>query len=161
MSESVYTSQTPFVEHESSVLVIACSSNVFLPYTQEFLEKHLGLGPGQYDLLAVPGGPQFLLLTEYLPKFAWVGHRWVKFLVERHRLKRVIAIAHEDCAWYGAEQFVPQFLQKFAESSLKERQREDLREIVQALRALGLPITIEAYYAEKSPDGKVRFIREV
>jgi hypothetical protein len=73
----------------------------------------------------------------------------------------VIAIAHEDCAWYGAEQFVPQFLQKFAESSLKERQREDLRQIVQALRALGLPITIEAYYAEKSPDGKVRFIREV
>jgi hypothetical protein len=157
MSEILYTSQAPFVEPESAVLVISCSSNAFLPYTQEFLEKHLGLGPGAYDLLAVPGGPQFLLLTEYLPKFAWVGHRWVKFLVERHRLKRVIAIAHEDCAWYGAEQFVPQFLQKFAESSLKERQREDLRQIVQALRALGLPITIEAYYAEKSPDGKVRF----
>jgi hypothetical protein len=161
MSEILYTSQAPFVEPESAVLVISCSSNAFLPYTQEFLEKHLGLGPGAYDLLAVPGGPQFLLLTEYLPKFAWVGHRWVKFLVERHRLKRVIAIAHEDCAWYGAEQFVPQFLQKFAASSLKERQREDLRQIVQALRALGLPITIEAYYAEKSPDGKVRFIREV
>jgi proline dehydrogenase len=53
------------------------------------------------------------------------------------------------------------FLQKFGVRSLKERQREDLREIVQALRRLGLPITIEAYYAEKSPDGKVRFIREV
>jgi hypothetical protein len=73
MSEILYTSQAPFVEPESAVLVISCSSNAFLPYTQEFLEKHLGLGPGAYDLLAVPGGPQFLLLTEYLPKFAWGG----------------------------------------------------------------------------------------
>jgi len=161
MSEPVYTTQTPFVKRESTVLVIACSSYDFLPYTQEFLEKHLGLGPGHYDLLAVPGGPQFLLLTEYLPKFAWVGHRWVKFLVERHRLTRVIAISHEDCAWYSDERFVPQVLQKFGVGqSLKERQREDLHRIVEALRALGLPISVEAYYAEKSPDGRVHFVRE-
>ncbi|MFN4219255.1 MAG: hypothetical protein ACK4HB_08290 [Candidatus Bipolaricaulia bacterium] len=161
MAEPIYTSQEPFVEHESTVLVICCSSNAFLPYTQEFVEKGLGLSPGQYDLLAVPGGPQFLLLTEYLPKFAWVGHRWVKFLVERHRLNRVIAIAHEDCAWYSEERLVPQFLQKFGVGgSLKERQREDLREIVRALRALGLPISVEAYYAEKGADGRVHFVRE-
>ncbi len=160
MAESVYTVQTPFVEHQSTVLVIACSSNAFLPYTQEFLEKGLGLQKGAYDLLAVPGGPQFLLLTEYLPKFAWVGQRWVKFLVERHRLQRVIAIAHEDCAWYSDERFVPQFLQRFGVGgSLKERQREDLRQIVQALRGLGLPIAVEAYYAEKGADGRVRFVR--
>ncbi len=161
MPEPVYISEKPLVEQESSVLVICCSSNLFLPYTQEFLEKQLGLGPGRYDLLAVPGGPQFLLLTEYLPKFAWVGQRWVKFLVERHRLRRVIAISHEDCAWYSEERLVPQFLQKFGVGrSLKERQREDLREIVQALRTLGLPISVEAYYAEKGADGRVHFMRE-
>lgn len=161
MAEPSYTSQAPFAEQESAVLVICCSSNVFLPYTQEFLAKQLGLGPGSYDLLAVPGGPQFLLLTEYLPKFAWVGHRWVKFLVERHRLKKVIVISHEDCAWYSDERFVPQFLQKLGVGrSLKERQREDLREIVHALGNLGLPISVEAYYAEKSPDGRVRFVKE-
>ncbi len=162
MPETVYISGEPFVEQESRVLVIACSSNAFLPYTQEFVERHLGVGRGRYDLLAVPGGPQFLLLTEYLPKFGWVGHRWVKFLVERHGLRRVIVIGHEDCAWYNAEQFVPQFLQKFGVGrSLKERQREDLREIGQALRNLGLPISIEAYYAEKGADGRVHFVREV
>ncbi len=161
MPEPGYISQTPFVEHDSSVLVICCSSHIFLPYTREFVEKGLGLEPGQYDLLAVPGGPQFLLLTEYLPKFAWVGQRWVKFLIERHRLKRVIVISHEDCAWYSEERFVPKFLQKFGVGkSLKDRQREDLREIVHALHALGLPISVEAYYAEKSSDGRVRFVRE-
>lgn len=161
MPESVYTSQRPFVEHESTVLVICCTSNAFLPYTQEFVEKGLGLELGHYDLLAVPGGPQFLLLTEYLPKFAWVGHKWVKFLVERHRLKRVIAISHEDCAWYNDDRFVPKFLQQFrVGQSLKERQRQDLREIAQALRAVGLPISVEAYYAEKGTDGRVHFGRE-
>lgn len=161
MSGSVYRSQTPFVEKESTVLVIACTSNVFLPYTREFLEKHLGLSEGSYDLLAVPGGGQFLLLTEYLPKFAWVGHRWVKFLVERHRLRRVIVMAHQDCAWYSEERLVPAFLQKFGVGkSLKERQREDLREIAHALRQLSLPITVEAYYAEKSADGFVQFTKE-
>lgn len=161
MPEPAYKSQTPFVEKESAVLVIACSSNAFLPYTQEFLEKQLGLAVGSYDLLAVPGGPQFLLLTEYLPKFAWVGHKWVKFLVERHRLKRVIVLSHEDCAWYSEERLVPAFLQKFGMGkSLKERQREDLREIVGALRNLALPVAIEAYYAEKGPGGFVRFQRE-
>ncbi len=159
MPESVYTSQRPFVEHEITTLVICCSSNAFLPYTQEFVEKGLGLEPGHYDLLAVPGGPQFLLLTEYLPKFAWVGHKWVKFLVERHRLKRVIAISHEDCAWYNDDRFVPKFLQQFGVGqSLKERQRQDLREIAQALRAVGL--SVEAYYAEKGTDGRVHFHRE-
>ncbi|MEM4217910.1 MAG: hypothetical protein QXZ09_07785 [Candidatus Methanomethylicaceae archaeon] len=173
MPESLYTSQEPFVEPESSVLVICCSSNAFLPYTQEFLERQLGLGPGNYDLLAVPGGPQFLLLTEYLPKFAWVGHRWVKFLIERHRLKRVIVISHEDCAWYSEERFVPQFLHaarglhlrlpeagEDARSRRSLAQREDLREIVHALHALELPISVEAYYAEKSSDGRVRFQKE-
>lgn len=161
MSESIYKSQAPFAERESAVLVIACNSNVFLPYTREFLEKHLGLSEGSYDLLAVPGGAQFLLLTEYLPKFAWVGHRWVKFLVERHRLRKIIVIAHQDCAWYSEERLVPQFLQKFGVGrSFQERQREDLREIVQALRHLSLPITVEAYYAEKSADGFVQFTKE-
>lgn len=160
MSQAVYKSQTPFTQRESAVLVIACSAYDFLPYTREFLEQHLGLAEGTYDLLAVPGGPQFLLLTEYLPKFAWVGHKWVKFLTERHRLRRVIAIAHEDCAWYSDDRFIPAFLQKFGvgAKSLKERQRADLREIVKTLRSLGL--VAEAYYAEKGADGLVHFQQE-
>jgi hypothetical protein len=39
MSEILYTSQASFVERPSAVLVIACSSNAFLPYTQEFFRE--------------------------------------------------------------------------------------------------------------------------
>ncbi len=162
MPESGYKSQQPFTEQQSSVLVITCTSNVFVPYVREFLEKHLGLPEGTYDWLAVPGGPQFLLLTEYLPKFAWVGQKWLKFLIERHRLKRVIVISHEDCAWYNEERLLPAFLQKYGglDKSLKERQKDDLREVTGILRNLLAPIAIEAYYAAKGSDGFIYFTKE-
>lgn len=162
MPEPIYKSHTPFAEKTSSVLVITCTSNVFVPYVSEFLAKQLDLPPGTYDWLAVPGGPQFLLLTEYLPKFAWVGHKWLKFLIERHRLQRVIAISHEDCAWYNEERLLPAFLQKYGalDKPLKERQKDDLREVTGIVRNLLAPIAIEAYYAEKGSDGFVHFTRE-
>jgi len=162
MPEPVYTSQTPFVEKISSVLVITCSSNAFMPYVSEFLEKQLGLPQGSYDWLAVPGGPQFLLLTEYLPKFAWVGQKWLKFLIERHRLNRLIVISHEDCAWYKEERLLPAFFQKYGvlDKSLKDRQKEDLRAVSAIVRDLVTPIAIEAYYAEKGSDGFVHFTQE-
>ena len=163
MPETVYTSKTPFAENVSSVLVITCSSNAFFPYVREFLEKQLNLPEGTYDLLVVPGGPQFLLLTQYLPKFAWVGQKWLKFLIERHTLSRIIAISHEDCAWYREERLIPAFLQKYGviEKSLKEHQKEDLREIATVIQGFVSPVAIEAYYAGKGADGLVHFTREV
>ncbi len=162
MPEFVYSSEESFEEVDSSALVIACSGHAWLPYVREFLAK-LGLPEGRYDLLAVPGGPQFLLLTEYLPKFAWVGQRWVKFLSARHQLKRIIAISHEDCAWYSDERLIPAFLQKYGrlERSLKEQQQEDLRAIAEALHSLLPAMAIEAYYASKGTDGHVQFLRVV
>ena len=76
MDSAAYRSQGPFTERPSATLVITCTSNAYSPYVREFLERHLGLADGTYDYLAVPGGPQFLLLGEYLPKFAWAGQRW-------------------------------------------------------------------------------------
>ena len=78
MADLVYKSAAPLVDRESATLVITCSSNTYAPYVREFLEKSLKLSEGTYDHLALPGGPQFLLLTEYLPKFAWAGQRWVR-----------------------------------------------------------------------------------
>jgi len=169
MPDLVYKSQTPLVEKGSTTLIITCSSNTFYPYMREFLEKYLQLPEGTYDYLSVPGGPQFLMLTEYLPKFAWAGQRWVKFLVEKHRLKKIILLTHEDCSWYQDERMVPAFLQKFGigsaaastPSSVKEKQMEDLKNMAQSVHELVPPIAIDAYYAEKETDGTIGFVKVI
>ncbi|MFH1176147.1 MAG: hypothetical protein V1750_01975 [Acidobacteriota bacterium] len=161
MSDTVYRSQEPFTETPSAVLVISCSSNDFMPPTRDFLEHHLGLQPGAYDWLAVPGGGHFLLLSEYLPKFAWVGQKWVKFAVEKHGLRKVIVIAHEGCAWYDEERLVPAFLHSALESVMgSERQRHDLVKIVESLRQLVPAVAIEAYFAARDSSGHIAFSRE-
>jgi hypothetical protein len=84
-------------------LVIHCSDPRYQAHFQEFLHRRLALD--SYELIAVPGGPQFLTLLDYLPKFSWVGWRWVKFLVDVAQPKEVILIAHEDCRWYRDSRF--------------------------------------------------------
>ena len=89
---------------ESDVIVVHCSDARFQPHFQDFLKQ--GLGVERYLLLAVPGGPQFLTLTEYLPKFSWVGWRWLKFLADLSKPRRVILIGHGDCRWYLHSRFL-------------------------------------------------------
>jgi hypothetical protein len=164
MPDVIYTSQAPLVDRGSATLVITCSSNAFAPVTREFLERHLGLPEGTYDHLAVPGGPQFLLLTEYLPKFAWAGHRWVKFLVEKHRLKRVVLATHEDCAWHDDDRMIPALLHRLhgepaGAGDGHARQVGELTRMAAALHDLLPSVGLEAYFAGKEPDGRVAFTR--
>ena len=166
MAERVYRSSTPFVERESSTLVIACGSNVYLPYVRDFLAGHLKLAEGTYDFLSVPGGPQFLMLTEYLPKFAWAGQRWVKFLVSKHRLKRVVLITHQDCAWYEDERMLPLLLNRVVGSSVgsgsvsaPEHRIDDLAGMARSVESLLPGIAVEAYFAQRETDGAVGFVK--
>jgi hypothetical protein len=103
MSPDVY--QTKFeLRTAPDTLVIHCSDPWYQPHFQEFLREHLGLQT--YELLAVPGGPQFLTLAEYLPKFSWAGWRWMKFLLDVANPTRIILITHEDCRWYSDSRFL-------------------------------------------------------
>ncbi len=162
MDAAVYRSQSPFAERESATLVITCSSNAYSAYVREFLERHLGLADGTYDYLAVPGGPHFLLLGEYLPKFAWAGQRWVKFLVERHRLKRAVLISHQDCAWHDDDRMIPALVHRLAGSAsgtAREAQAGDVRRMAAALHEHLPGLAVEAYVAERESDGTVGFVR--
>lgn len=159
--DAAYRSRKPYTDAASSVLVIACSSNTFYPFLREFLENALGLAEGSFDALLVPGGAQFLLLSDYLPKFAWVGRKWISFLVERHRLSRVIVVAHDDCAWYAEERLLPAFLLRFGHDTLPaaERQRRDLGEIAGLLRNLLPSTSVETWFAAKGADGILTFVK--
>ncbi len=124
---------------ESDVIVVHCSDARFQPHFQEFLKQ--GLGVERYFLLAVPGGPQFLTLTEYLPKFSWVGWRWLKFMADQSKPRRVVLIGHGDCRWYFHQRFF------HVHESLPERQLADLRQ-VRAMFVERFPaVAVETYFA--------------
>jgi len=133
---------------DSTALVVHCSDHRFRRAFEDFIEKTLGIG--DYDRIAVPGGPQFLVALDYLPKFAWVGNRWTKFLVEAHGTKRVVLIAHEDCGWYR------HVLGSHAE--VEARQHQDLDhardQLLQALPG----VAVETYLATLH-NGRIEFIR--
>jgi hypothetical protein len=161
MSGAVYVAAARPEASPSPVLVVACSRGAYLAATREFLECHLGLREGGYHLLAVPGGPQLLVLSEHLPKFAWAGHRWVRFAVEKMGVARVVLVAHEGCLWYEDDRFVPSLRHRLAHGGTAvEHQRDDLRHAAEGLRALKLPFAIEAYFAALGTDGRVEFHRE-
>ena len=162
MEGTAFRSGTPYTDKGSAVLVVSCSSNSFFPYLREFVERNLALVEGTYDLLLVPGGPQFLLLTDYLPKFAWVGRKWITFLVERHGLKRIVVVSHDGCAWYQEERLIPAFVLKFGHNSMSHagRQKRDLVEVVSSLRELLPATSVEAWFAEKGADGFLSFSRQ-
>jgi hypothetical protein len=108
--------------------VVACSSYATLPYVCEFLDQHLNLPEGTYNLLAVPGGHQFMALSEYLPKFAWVGQKWINFAIEKLKVRRIILISHDDCSWYADERFITALMNKLGheDRTIKDRQHDDL-----------------------------------
>jgi hypothetical protein len=122
----------------SDTLVIHCSDPRFQVPFQDFLRGRLGLSA--YALIAVPGGPQFLTLVEYLPKFSWVGWRWVKFVVDLAKARRVILIAHEDCRWYLDGRFGQH-------ADVYQKQLVDLASVRAALEERFGNLAVECYYA--------------
>jgi hypothetical protein len=138
---------------EARALVVHCGDHRFQAAFQEFLNRNLGLA-GNYDLIAIPGGPQSLTLVEYLPKFSWASWRWLRFFVENHDIGRLILIQHQDCAWYKS---LPLHLHASAEP--RRRQEDDLRKLAKTLRSDFPQLRAELYYAawDEKDQGKVEF----
>jgi hypothetical protein len=164
VAETAYRVKTLSATNDISTLIISCSSAKVVPHLRDFVEEHLKIPRGGYDYLCVPGGPHFLLLTEYLPKFSWAGQRWVKFLFEQHRLKRIVLVGHENCSWYADERMAPGFLHRLGfgshnpnSNSNDERQLEDLRGMIGSVQDLWPTIRVDAYFAEKDGDSGIIF----
>jgi hypothetical protein len=87
--------------------------------------------------------------VDLLPKFSWVGWRWMKFLEGLTRPERVILINHEDCRWYFS------LMQANDPARVRERQLADLRSIQREFSDR-FRTRIEAYYA-RIHDGAAAF----
>jgi len=128
-------------------IVIHCSDPRYQGHFQEFLRG--GLGLANYGLVAVPGGPQFLTLVDYLPKFSWAGWRWVKFLADFTKARRAVLIAHDDCRWYVDGGFWQR------RGNLRERQVRDLEEVRAQIAQRFPGIVVDLYYARLDGDHAV------
>jgi hypothetical protein len=155
--EAVFRSTIPFAaETQADALVIACNSFLYLHQTLEFVQK--GLGVDQYDLVAVPGGVQWLALPEVLPKHSRVARWAVEFLVRKHSLRRVIGIAHQGCSAYADDGTLASLAHLATGKSVREHQFEHLRRAGQDLAA-ALRVGVELFYASVDATGAVVFHR--
>ncbi len=146
---TLYRTQAGPAQSERTPIVVHCSDPRYQPHFHEFLQR--GLGIDHYALVAVPGGAQFLILEEYLPKFSWVGWRWVKFIVDMVDPVRLILIAHQDCRWYLDARF------GHDPSRIRERMTSDLRGAGAGLKKRFGNRPVEMYYGALSEDGSASF----
>ena len=146
---TLYRTQAGPTRFERAAVVIHCSDPRYQPHFQEFPRK--GLGLDYYALVAVPGGAQLLILSEYLPKFSWSGWRWVKFIVDLVDPARLVLIAHEDCRWYLDARF------GHDPSRIRERMIADLRSSSAGLKRRFGSRHVEMYYATLGEDGSASF----
>lgn len=133
----------------STALVIACNSHKFLPQTQEFLHK--GLGLQTYDLIAIPGGVQWLTLPDILPKHNKVARWMTERLVHGHNLTRIICIAHDDCSAYTDKTALATLAHALTRKSVFEHQCDQLRKSGRLLADM-FGVHPELYFAAASGD---------
>ena len=82
-----------------SVLVVACMDYRIQGKIKAYLKSlgHLGREEESYDGISGAGGPQMLVHPE---RRSWVLEQ-IGIGVEMHGVKKVILLAHRDCAMYG------------------------------------------------------------
>lgn len=93
------------------------------------------------DFMAVPGGVEPLTLLNLLPKDFNFFRRRLEALVEAHGTRRIVLVAHQDCAWYTARKIGPITI------DLKGRQIQDLKKAEKHLREMFSGVTVESWYA--------------
>jgi len=76
-----------------------------------------------------------------VPKDFNFFRRRLESLIEAHGTKRIVAIAHQDCAWYKQRKLFSFTL------DLRERQIADLKKVAARLRETLPDITVETYFA--------------
>jgi hypothetical protein len=124
-----------------------CSDGRLGEHFDDFLQN--GLMLPRYDRLCLPGGPGCLAghPQAHLEEQGVVDE--LQFLVEVHKLNRIVLIAHQGCAFYGTRL-------ELKEPRLELLQRADLvRAAAFVHRVTGLG-SIEGYFA-RIDEGRVIF----
>jgi hypothetical protein len=142
-----HRSPIPYDARRIHAAAVYCSDGRVGEHFDEFLQQ--GLGLPRYDRVALPGGPACLAGHEqaHLEERGVVDE--LMFLVEVHKLSRVVLIAHQGCAFYGSRLALEA-------PRLELVQRADLvRAAAYVHRVTGID-RIEGYYA-RLREGQIEF----
>jgi carbonic anhydrase len=149
---TVYETTLTWDGHRPDTVLITCVDGRWFHHFQEFARVQLNAGT-RTDFLAVPGGIEPLTLNDHVPKDFNFFRRRLEKLVEAHGTDRIVAIAHQDCAWYKARQ-------SGDATDIKAKQIADLKRGAQRLRELFPEIVVETYFARLSTTEPTKVVFE-
>ncbi len=138
--ETIYQSSAAWDPARPETTIITCVDGRWYQHFQEFAREHLGTGP-RTDFVAVPGGIEPLTLVDLVPNDFTFFRQRLEGLVQAHGTRRIIAIAHQDCAWYRARRLGP------VAGNLQDLQIRDLRSSAARLREMFDGVVVETYFA--------------
>lgn len=149
----VYESSQAWDAERPATTIITCVDGRWYSHFQEFARQYLHAGT-RTDFIAVPGGIEPLTLMDLVPKdFNFLSRR-LESLIDAHGTSRIVAIAHQDCAWYKSKSFGP------LKIDLRARQIKDLQKAAAHLREIFQGVTVETYFARFSADEPKRVVFE-
>ena len=141
--------QSP-IQYESARIhaaAVYCSDGRVGEHFDDFLQN--GLNLPRYDRVAIPGGPACLAgHTEANLEEQGVVDE-LKFLVDVHKLKRIVLIQHQGCAFYSGRLSLPAPL-------LESQQKIDLVKAAIFIQKITGLSRIESYYLRRD-DKRVSF----
>ena len=141
--DQAYVTELPWNPQRPEAVVITCVDGRWYRHFQEFAKVHLEAGIGT-DFMAVPGGIEPMTLADEVPKDFNFFRRRLEGLIASHGTKRIVAIAHQDCAWYQSRRLGPMTL------DIRARQIADLRRAASRLREMFDGVAVEVYFARKT-----------
>ena len=122
---------------------VYCSDGRVGDHFDDFLQN--GLGLPRYDRLALPGGPACLAGYDEA-RVEQVGIvDELKFLIDTHKLTRIVLIQHEACAFYTSRLRVSQ-------QQLEPLQRADLVRAAYFIRHVTSLNRVDAYFARRTDE---------
>ena len=136
----VYQSPLAWDAARPETTIITCVDGRWYHHFHEFARDYLKAGT-RTDFVAVPGGIEPLTLFDFVPKDFNFFRRRLEALVEAHGTSRIVAIGHQDCAWYKQKRIGPWTI------DLRARQIADLRRASAKMREMFRDVTVEAYFA--------------
>jgi hypothetical protein len=143
IERSGFQSSIGYKSNRVQAVAVYCSDGRYGEQIDEFLSR--GLGLPRYDRLAVPGGAACLAGHFYTYREEEGVLEQLRFLVSVHKVRRVVLIAHQNCAFYSDRLHV-------APLHLETRQHEDLMKATRRVQRFGLDLQIDVFFARLNGD---------